>query len=285
MSEMKKLTRQEQKIAALVARGLTNKEIAQWLGSSPLRVQNQVQVIIRKLELKTRAQVTYLIGRYANIIEDLDQYLRYPKADVGHYDIIQSQSASAVKDRDTLPSQPTDPQPQGDPSARQGTNTPDLGLEQTSRRERTRKPASREREEKRQGVVYERELAPYKREYLQESAEPLSALLVDTIKNNDDPLSPVAEEALRLFTKAALKAKAITLNKASQELDISVASLSDFVRKGLVPTLYRNKGAIYLAKSTAEELGRDLEDAREMGMQPARLLRERREKYFPKAKK
>jgi DNA-binding NarL/FixJ family response regulator len=67
--EMNQLTHQEQKIVALVAQGLTNKEIAQRLGSSPLTVQNQVRVIIRKLELKNRVQVAYLIGQHANIDE------------------------------------------------------------------------------------------------------------------------------------------------------------------------------------------------------------------------
>jgi DNA-binding NarL/FixJ family response regulator len=44
---MNQLTHQEQKIVALIAQGLTNKEIAQRLGSSPFTVRNQVKVIIR----------------------------------------------------------------------------------------------------------------------------------------------------------------------------------------------------------------------------------------------
>jgi DNA-binding NarL/FixJ family response regulator len=59
--EMNQLTHQEQKIVALVAQGLTNKEIAQQLGSSPFTV--------RKLEMKSRVQVAYLIGQQANIDE------------------------------------------------------------------------------------------------------------------------------------------------------------------------------------------------------------------------
>jgi DNA-binding NarL/FixJ family response regulator len=66
---MNRLTRQEQKIVALVARGLTNKEIAQRLGSSPFTVRNQVHVIMRKLELKSRVQVAYLFGQQVNIVE------------------------------------------------------------------------------------------------------------------------------------------------------------------------------------------------------------------------
>jgi RNA polymerase sigma factor (sigma-70 family) len=60
---MNQLSPQEQKIVALVAQGLTNKEIAQQLGVSVFTVRNQVQVIIRKLELKNRIQVAYLVGQ------------------------------------------------------------------------------------------------------------------------------------------------------------------------------------------------------------------------------
>jgi DNA-binding NarL/FixJ family response regulator len=66
---MNQLTHQEQKIVALIAQGLTNKEIAQRLGSSPFTVRNQVQVIIRKLEMKNRIQVAYLFGQQVNIAE------------------------------------------------------------------------------------------------------------------------------------------------------------------------------------------------------------------------
>ena len=63
---MNQLTHQEQQIVALVAQGLTNKEIAQRLSSSPFTVRNQVQVIMRKLELKNRIQVAYLFGQQVN---------------------------------------------------------------------------------------------------------------------------------------------------------------------------------------------------------------------------
>ena len=66
---MTQLTHQEQKIVALVAQGLTNKEIAQRLGFSPLTVRNQVKVIMRKLGLKNRIQVAYLFGQQVNTEE------------------------------------------------------------------------------------------------------------------------------------------------------------------------------------------------------------------------
>jgi DNA-binding NarL/FixJ family response regulator len=66
---MNQLSPREQKIVALVAQGLTNKEIAQRLGSSPFTVRNQMKVIIRKLELKNRVQVAYLLGQQLNVDE------------------------------------------------------------------------------------------------------------------------------------------------------------------------------------------------------------------------
>jgi two-component system response regulator DevR len=66
---MNQLTHQEQKIVALVAQGLTNKEIAQRLGCSPLTMRNQVKVIMRKLELKNQVQVASLFGQHVNIDE------------------------------------------------------------------------------------------------------------------------------------------------------------------------------------------------------------------------
>jgi DNA-binding NarL/FixJ family response regulator len=66
---MNQLTRREQKIVALIAQGLTNKEIAQRLDLSVFTVRNQVKVIMRNLELKNRVQVAYLSGQQANITE------------------------------------------------------------------------------------------------------------------------------------------------------------------------------------------------------------------------
>jgi DNA-binding NarL/FixJ family response regulator len=66
---MNQLSPREQKIVALVAQGLTNKEIAQRLGSSPFTVRNQMKVIIRKLELKNRVQVAHLLGQQLNVDE------------------------------------------------------------------------------------------------------------------------------------------------------------------------------------------------------------------------
>jgi DNA-binding NarL/FixJ family response regulator len=61
---MNNLTQLEKKIAILVAQGLTNKEIAQRLGSSPFTVRNQVKLIVQKLEMKNRIQVAFLMGQH-----------------------------------------------------------------------------------------------------------------------------------------------------------------------------------------------------------------------------
>jgi DNA-binding NarL/FixJ family response regulator len=53
-----KLTRREQEVAALVARGLTNRQIATELSISNYTVANHVARILRKLRLSTRSQIT-----------------------------------------------------------------------------------------------------------------------------------------------------------------------------------------------------------------------------------
>jgi predicted site-specific integrase-resolvase len=79
------------------------------------------------------------------------------------------------------------------------------------------------------------------------------------------------------------KTKVTSLNKAASTLNISVQTLSEWVAKGLIPYKYRDKNAVYLAEEIAQEVGRDIQAANEMGMQTARLLRERHDKYFPPA--
>jgi DNA-binding CsgD family transcriptional regulator len=71
---MNNLTRLERKIAILMAQGLTNKEIAQRLGSSPFTVRNQVKLIFYKLELQNRIQVAFLVGQHL-IDDEIATYL------------------------------------------------------------------------------------------------------------------------------------------------------------------------------------------------------------------
>ena len=55
--ELAKLTRRQQEIAACVAEGLTNEEIARRLVLTPGTVANHVEHILRRLELRSRTQV------------------------------------------------------------------------------------------------------------------------------------------------------------------------------------------------------------------------------------
>jgi DNA-binding CsgD family transcriptional regulator len=55
--ELRRLTRREQEIVALVASGLTNKEIAARLFLAPGTVSNHVEHILRKLHLSRRSQI------------------------------------------------------------------------------------------------------------------------------------------------------------------------------------------------------------------------------------
>ena len=53
-----KLTRREQEVAALVAQGLTNRQIATGLSISEHTVANHIARILRKLNLSSRSQIT-----------------------------------------------------------------------------------------------------------------------------------------------------------------------------------------------------------------------------------
>lgn len=63
---MNNLTAREQQIATLVAQGLTNKEIAQRLCRSQFTIRNELIIILRKLELKNRSQIAFLLGQLQN---------------------------------------------------------------------------------------------------------------------------------------------------------------------------------------------------------------------------
>jgi DNA-binding NarL/FixJ family response regulator len=52
------LTRREEEVAALVARGLTNRQVATELSISDYTVANHVARILRKLGLGSRSQLT-----------------------------------------------------------------------------------------------------------------------------------------------------------------------------------------------------------------------------------
>lgn len=55
--ELARLTRRQQQVAACVAEGLTNEEIAQRLVLAPGTVANHIEGILRRLDLRSRAQI------------------------------------------------------------------------------------------------------------------------------------------------------------------------------------------------------------------------------------
>ena len=131
------------------------------------------------------------------------------------------------------------------------------------------------------GEVYKRPRSHYDSDYLRENARHIVSILGDALENDDPVLSPDRKQALHVVVESIVKKKGASLNKVSHEKHIPHPSLADWVRKGLVPVLYRDKRTIYLANEIAEEVSHDYQDAKEMNYSAARLLRERREKYFP----
>jgi DNA-binding NarL/FixJ family response regulator len=55
--ELAKLPRRQQEVAGCVAEGLTNEEIARRLVVTPGTVDNHVEAILRRLDLRSRTQV------------------------------------------------------------------------------------------------------------------------------------------------------------------------------------------------------------------------------------
>lgn len=59
LPEFPGLSRRETEVLSLLARGLTNFEIAQLLGTSPSTVKNQVSSLLRKTETSNRSELTF----------------------------------------------------------------------------------------------------------------------------------------------------------------------------------------------------------------------------------
>ena len=62
-SPLDDLTAGEFRVARLVARGATNREVADWLSISTKTVESHLSRIYRKLGVRSRADVAYLIGQ------------------------------------------------------------------------------------------------------------------------------------------------------------------------------------------------------------------------------
>ena len=64
------LTRREREVATLVARGLTNRQIAQELSISERTAENHVAKILKKLGLRSRAQIASLAAQRNSLAPD-----------------------------------------------------------------------------------------------------------------------------------------------------------------------------------------------------------------------
>ncbi|MDP6453575.1 MAG: helix-turn-helix transcriptional regulator [SAR202 cluster bacterium] len=60
---IRKVTSTERRVAALVACGYTNREIAEALGNSPHTIRRHVSNLMMKLDLTRRAQIAVLADR------------------------------------------------------------------------------------------------------------------------------------------------------------------------------------------------------------------------------
>ena len=60
---MRPLSLRERQLALLIARGLTNREMAEKLGLSVFTVRNEVGRILRKMKAKNRSQIAFAVGR------------------------------------------------------------------------------------------------------------------------------------------------------------------------------------------------------------------------------
>lgn len=61
-SSLDDLTAAELRVARMVARGATNRDVADWLSISTKTVEAHLSRIYRKLDVRSRAGVAYLVG-------------------------------------------------------------------------------------------------------------------------------------------------------------------------------------------------------------------------------
>ena len=203
-----------------------------------------------------------------------DILTEFVQADTCGYDSISSSMAPKEVERGDHLTSPTPEQ--GDPSAAQGTNAPERGRGQPSRRERGRKPASPEQAGKRGGVLYEGSRARYTREHLQATAPTLTQRMVDAVNNPDDPLSSAAVQALGSFAEAAEKSKVVTINAAAREFNVPENFLRRWSKqRRVIPIVVEGKGQgspTYLDREKTQEVTEIYHEARRQGRQPKKLL-------------
>jgi transcriptional regulator with XRE-family HTH domain len=171
-----------------------------------------------------------------------------------------------VEHGDHLTSPPPDSQ-QGDPSTAQGTKPLQPGREQPAN------PPEQDQGVQKKGDIYQRRTR-YDDAYLQEHIGQLSQHFNAALRNPEDPLNHAAKQGLHVFAETMAQTEGTSLSEAAREHDLPLASLSNWVRSRLVPTLYKDSHTIYIAKEAALKAAAVHQKARETGKRTASLLRE-----------
>jgi hypothetical protein len=136
-----------------------------------------------------------------------------------------------------------------------------------------RKP---ERRRTRRGDVYVRGQERYNREHLQATSDILAKILVNAVKNPNDPLSQEAVQALGSFAKAVEKSKGISINSAAQEFNVPENFFWRWSKqRRLIPIVSEGKGqgsTTYLDRNKAQEVAEIYHEAKRQRKQPKKLL-------------
>jgi hypothetical protein len=124
-----------------------------------------------------------------------------------------------------------------------------------------------------QGIIYQLGSLP-------ENYEDYAKQFVEALGNEQHRLRKPAEQLLQRFAAAAAKDaatdKGILIEQASRKFGIPARTLASWAEMELIPVLSRSKQAIYLDKEAVAEAAPLYREAKEQGVQPARLLKERR---------
>jgi hypothetical protein len=120
----------------------------------------------------------------------------------------------------------------------------------------------------------------YQRGALPKNYETHAKQFAEALGNQQHRLRQPAEHALQRFAAAAAKEmatdKGLLIQEASQRYGIPASTLADWVDLDLIPVLSRSKKAVYLDEEAVAEAAPIYRAAKELRVQPARLLKERR---------
>jgi transcriptional regulator with XRE-family HTH domain len=131
-----------------------------------------------------------------------------------------------------------------------------------------------------QGDIFRRRTR-YDNAYLQENLEPLSQRFHDALHNPEDSLNHAAKQGLHVFAETMAQTEGTSLSQAARENNLPLESLSGWVRRRLVPILYKDSHTTYIANETSKIVSEVYQKARETGKQTGTLLRGMHDKLFP----